>query len=61
LASANDVDENPWCLECSEAHWEDEFPYNADQQQVNAFDFFSDFPEINITDEEHQQVMKEAA
>jgi len=22
LAPANIVDENPWCLECSEAHWE---------------------------------------
>jgi hypothetical protein len=38
LATANDVDESPWCLECCEAHWEDECPYNANQQQVNAFD-----------------------
>jgi len=41
--------------------WENECPYNADQQQVNNFDFFSDCPQINITDEEHQQVLKEAA
>jgi hypothetical protein len=60
LASANAVDENPWCLECSEAHWENECPYNADQQQVNNFDCFLDFPQINITDEEHQQALKEA-
>jgi hypothetical protein len=61
LASANAVDENPWCLECCEAHWENECPFYADQQQVNTFDFSSDFPQINITDEEHQQAMKEAA
>jgi len=28
LAPANVVDENPWCLQCSEAHWELECPYN---------------------------------
>jgi hypothetical protein len=61
LASANAVDENPWCLECSEAHWENECPYNASQQQVNNFDCFSDCPQINITDAEHQQALKEAA
>jgi hypothetical protein len=61
LAFENVVDENPWCLECSEAHWEDECPYNVDQQKVNTFDFFSKCPQINITDEEHQQALKEAA
>jgi hypothetical protein len=61
LASANAVDENPWCLECSEAHWENECPYNASQQEVNNFDCFSDCPQINITDVEHQQALKEAA
>jgi hypothetical protein len=61
LASTNAVDDSPWCLECCEAHWEDECPFYADQQQVNTFDFFSDCPQINITDEEHQQAMKEAA
>jgi hypothetical protein len=48
-------------MECSEAHWENEFPYNASQQQVNNFDCFSDFPQINITDEEHKLALKEAA
>jgi hypothetical protein len=38
LAPTNVVDENPWCLECSEAHWENECPYNASQQQVNNLD-----------------------
>jgi hypothetical protein len=61
LATANAVDESPWCLECMEAHWENECPFHADQQQVNTFDFFSDCPQINITDEEHQQAIKEAA
>jgi hypothetical protein len=61
LAPTNVVDENPWCLECSEAHWENECPYNASQQQVNNFDCFSSFPQINITDAEHQQALKEAA
>jgi hypothetical protein len=61
LAPTNVVDENPWCLECSEAHWENECPYNASQQQVNNFDYFSSFPQINITDVEHQQALKEAS
>jgi hypothetical protein len=26
LAPTNIVDENPWCLQCSEAHWEHECP-----------------------------------
>jgi hypothetical protein len=60
LAPTNVVDENPWCLECSEAHWENECPYNASQQQVNNLDCFSSFPQINITDIEHQQALKEA-
>jgi hypothetical protein len=61
LASENVVDENPWCLECSEAHWEHEYPYNSGHQQVNNMDCFMEFPQINITDAEHQEVMKEAA
>jgi hypothetical protein len=60
LAHTNVVDENPWCLECNEAQWENECPYNANQQQVNNFDCFSSFPQINITDVEHQQALKEA-
>jgi hypothetical protein len=36
------VDENPWCFQCSEAHWEHECPCNSgDHQQEN--------PQINIT------------
>jgi hypothetical protein len=36
LAPANVVDENPWCLQCSEAHWEHECPYNnGGHEQVN--------------------------
>jgi hypothetical protein len=60
LASANVVDENPWCLECNEAHWEHECPYSNGHQQVNNMDCFMEFPQINITDAEHQEVMKEA-
>jgi hypothetical protein len=61
LAPTNVVDENPWCLECSEAHWENECPYNASQQQGNNLDCFMNLPQINITDIEHQQALKEAA
>jgi hypothetical protein len=36
LAPTNIVDENPWCLQCSEAHWEHECPYNnGGHDQVN--------------------------
>jgi hypothetical protein len=62
LAPANVVDENPWCLECSEAHWEHECPYNNNgHQQVNNMDHFMGVPQINITDAEHQEAVKEAA
>jgi hypothetical protein len=61
LSPTNIVDENPWCLECSEAHWEHECPYNVDHQQVNNIDCFMEFPQINITDIEHQEAVKEAA
>jgi hypothetical protein len=61
LAPANVVDENPWCLECSEAHWEHGCPYNSGHQQVNNMDCFMDFPQINITDAEHQEAVKEAS
>jgi hypothetical protein len=57
----NVVDENTWCLECGEAHWENEFPYNASHQQVNNVDFFMELPQINITDIEYQEVVREAA
>jgi len=56
------VDENPWCFQCSEAHWEHECPYNSGgHQQVNNIDQFMEGPQINITTEEHQEAMKEAA
>jgi hypothetical protein len=62
LAPANVVDENPWCLECSEAHWEHECPYNNNgHQQVNNMDHFMGVPQINITNAEHQEAVKEAA
>jgi len=61
LAPANVVDENPWCLECSEAHWEHECPYNGGHQQVNNMDCFMELPQINITDAEHQVAMREVA
>jgi hypothetical protein len=62
LAPTNVVDENPWCLECSEAHWEHECPYNNNgHQQVNNMDHFMEGPQINITDAEHQEAVKEAA
>jgi hypothetical protein len=56
------VDENPWCFQCSEAHWEHECPYSSGgHQQVNNIDYFIEGPQINITAEEHQEAMKEAA
>jgi hypothetical protein len=61
LAPTNVVDENPWCLECNEAHWENECPYSNGHQPVNNMDHFMEFPQINITDIEHQEVVKEAA
>ena len=61
LAPTNVVDENPWCLECSEAHWEHECPYSDGHQQVNNMDCFMEFPQINITNAEHQEAVKEVA
>jgi hypothetical protein len=55
------VDENPWCFQCSEAHWEHECPCNSGgHQQVNNIDYFMEGPQINITAEEHQEAIKEA-
>jgi hypothetical protein len=55
------VDENPWCFQCNEAHWEHECPFNSGgHQQVNIIDHFIEGPKINITVEEHQEAMKEA-
>jgi hypothetical protein len=62
LKTTNIVDENPWCFECSEAHWEHECPYsNGGCQQVNNIGHVIEGPQINITAEEHQEAMKEAA
>jgi hypothetical protein len=56
------VDENPWCFQCSEAHWEHECPCSSGgHQQVNNIDYFIEGPQINITAEEHQEAIKEAA
>jgi hypothetical protein len=63
LAPANVVDENPWCLQCSESHWEHECPYNnGGHDQVNIMDHTIEDPQIclNITPEEHQEGIKEA-
>jgi hypothetical protein len=39
------VDENPWCFQCSEAHWEHECPYSSGgHQQVNNIDYFIEGP-----------------
>ena len=62
LAPANVVDENPWCLQCSEAHWEHECPYNNDgHEQVNNVGHIMEGPQINITAKEHLEGVKEAA
>jgi hypothetical protein len=62
LAPANVVDENPWCLQCSEAHWEHECPYNkGGNDQVNYVGHTMEGPQINITLEEHRESVKEAA
>jgi hypothetical protein len=56
------VDENPWCFQCSEAHWEHECPCSSGgHQQVNSIDYFIEGPQINITAKEHQEAIKEAA
>jgi hypothetical protein len=56
LAPANVVDENPWCLQCSEAHWEHECPSNnRGHEQVNNVVQVIKGSQIclNITPEEH--------
>jgi hypothetical protein len=62
VPSAIIVDENPWCFQCSEAHWEHECPCSSGgHQQVNNIDYFIEGPQINITIEEHKEAIKEAA
>jgi hypothetical protein len=61
VPSAIIMDENPWCFQCSEAHWEHECPYSSGgHRQVNNIDYFIEGPQINITIEEHQEAIKEA-
>jgi hypothetical protein len=61
LAPTNVVNENPWCLECSEAHWEHGFSYNDNKhQQVKNIGHLMEGPQINITTEEHQEAIREA-
>jgi hypothetical protein len=64
LAPSNVVDENPWCMQCSESHWEHECPYNnGGHDQVNIMDHTIEDPQIclNISPEEHQEGIKEEA
>jgi hypothetical protein len=56
------VDENPWCLQCSESQWENECPYNnGGHDQVNIMNHTIEGPQIclNISPEEHQEGIKE--
>jgi hypothetical protein len=45
------VDENPWCFQCSEAHWEHECPCNSGDHQQES-------PQINITAEKKPEAIK---
>jgi hypothetical protein len=45
------VDENPWCFQCSESHWEHECPCNSGDHQQKS-------PQINITAEEQPEAIK---
>jgi hypothetical protein len=45
------VDENPWCFQCSEAHWEHECPCNSGEHQQEG-------PQINITTKEQPEAIK---
>jgi len=51
VPSAIVVDENPWCFQCSEAHWENECPHNGNDHQQES-------PQINITAEEQPKAIK---
>jgi hypothetical protein len=51
VPSAIIVDENPWCFQCSAAHWENECLYNGDDHQQES-------PQINITAEEQPKAIK---
>jgi hypothetical protein len=63
LSPTNVVDENPWCLQCRDLHWEHECPLNnGEQDQVNITDHTIEGPQccLNVTLEEHQEGIKEA-
>jgi hypothetical protein len=58
------VDENPWCLQCRDSHWEHECPLNnGEHDQVNIINHTIEGPQccLNVTLEEHQEGIKEAA
>jgi hypothetical protein len=64
LAPTNMVEENPWCLQCRDSHWEHECPLNnGEHEQVNIIDHTIEGPQcfLNATLEEHQEGIKEAA
>jgi hypothetical protein len=63
LAPTNMVEENPWCFQCRESHWEHEFPLNnGEHDQVNVINHTIEEPQyfLNITPEEHEEGIKEA-
>jgi hypothetical protein len=63
LSPKNMVEENPWCLQCKESHWEHEFPLNnGEHDQVNIINHTIEGPQrcLNITLEEHEEGIKEA-
>jgi hypothetical protein len=51
VPSAIVVDENPWCFQCSESHWEHECPCNSGDHQQES-------PQINITAEKQPEAIK---
>jgi hypothetical protein len=62
LAPANMVDENPWCLQYKDSHWENECPLNnGEHDQVNIVKHTIEGPQyfLNVTLEEHQEGIKE--
>jgi hypothetical protein len=51
LPSASIVDENPWCFQCSEAHWDNECTYNGGNHQQEC-------PQVNVTAEKQPKAIK---
>jgi hypothetical protein len=61
LAPTNVVEENSWCLQYKESHWEHKCPLNnGKRDQVNIINHTIEGPEccLNITLEEHEEVIK---